>query len=302
MKEFLPAYLLIIPVMLFYILICYVPMFGIVIAFKEYNIMSLQDSILAAPWAGGNGFGNFTNFLQDTEFMNSLRNTLIISALKIVICFPMPVVLALLLNELSGHFFKRSIQTVLYLPRFISWVIVGGFVFSMLSANSGMLNSLLQKCFGLEENINFMYEEKYFVGIVIVTEIWKSAGWSSIIYVAALAAVNQELYEAAKIDGANKFEQVLHISLPGIKATVILMFTLALSGILNAGFDQIFVLYNPTVYSVGDIIDTFVYRRGLANGYYDFATAVGLVKSVIGVGIIIAVDKFLKKIGERGVI
>ncbi len=298
-KKYYVLYILLIPVLLFYLLFCYVPMYGILLAFKDFDVFK---GIINSPWADHNGFGFFIQFLKDEYFWKVTRNTLIISFYKIAFGFPIPIILALLMNEMISMKFKRSIQTVLYLPRFISWVIVGGLVFSILSPNGGLVNSILMNWFNYEEPIYFMINKDFARFIVVSSDIWKNAGWGTIIYMAALSGVNPELYEAADIDGAGRLVKMWHISLASIRPTIIMLFILSLSGILNAGFDQIFVLYNNMLYDKIDIIDTYVYRQGIVSGKYSYATAVGLFKSLIGLGLIIGADKYFKSIGERGII
>jgi putative aldouronate transport system permease protein len=299
LKKYRTLYILLLPVIAFYVLFCYVPMYGIILAFKDYNVF---DGIVGSDWAGNYGFEHFLAFLKDKQFWKVTRNTLIISLLKLIIGFPIPIILALLMNEMMSMKFKRGIQTIIYLPRFISWVIVGGMVFATLSPNGGLLNSVLMKYFNLDEPIYFMIERNYARGIVVFSDIWKNAGWNTIIYMAALSTVNPELYEAADIDGAGRFSKMRHISLASIRPTIVMLFILALAGILNAGFDQIFVIYNSMIYEKIDIIDTYVYRQGIVNGNYSYATAVGLFKSIIGLALIIAADKYFKWRGDRGII
>lgn len=297
LKSYMPIYMMLFPVMLFYIMFCIIPMFGITIAFKDFDVFK---GIFKSPWADNYGFEYFIKFLKDPYFWTVTKNTIIISLYKLIFSFPIPIILALLMNEMVGKRYKRCVQTVLYLPRFISWVIVGGLVIAFLSPTTGIINKIVELCGG--DPTYFILQPKYFRTIVVISDIWKNAGWGTIIYMAALTGINSELYEAAKIDGAGRLRQMWNVSLPGIKATIIMMFILQLSSILNAGFDQIFVLYNPKVYDVGDIIDTYVYRMGIKNGQYAYSTAVGLFKSVIGFVLILGSDKFFKKIGEHGIL
>lgn len=295
--RFYPLYIMLIPVLVFYIMFCYVPMYGILIAFKNFNVF---QGIVKSPWTENHGFYYFISFLTDPTFWQVTKNTLIISAYKIVFGFPAPIILALLMNEMASQKFKRGVQTLLYLPRFISWVIVGGLVLAFLSPTTGVINSILNATG--HESVYFILKPQYFRAITVISDIWKNAGWGTIIYMAALSGVNPELYEAAYMDGAGRFRQMWYISLPCIRSTIVMLFILALSGILNAGFDQIFVLYNPMVYNVGDIIDTYVYRMGIQNAKYAYATAVSLFKSLIGLVLILGSDRFFKRIGERGII
>lgn len=288
------VYLMFLPVAAFYIVFHYVPMYGVVIAFKDFNILS---GILGSEWSGTR---HFAAFLRDEYFWRVARNTVVISVSMLVFSFPVPIVLALLLNEVKAIGFKRTVQTIMYLPHFVSWVIVGGIIFNFLSYNYGMVNRILERLGG--EKILFMGRPDLFRPILVLSHIWKESGWSSIIYIAAIAQINPELYEAATIDGARKLQQVRHVTLPGIAPTVTILFILALSNILNADFGQVFVLYNPMVYDVGDIIDTYVYRAGLLQLRYSYAAAVGVTKSVIGLALILSADRFFKRVAGTGII
>ncbi|GBF72451.1 protein lplB [Paenibacillus sp. 598K] len=287
-------YLMLAPVLLYYFLFSYVPIHGLLIAFKDYNVF---DGVWGSSWVG---LDVFRDIMSDDYFWQTAGNTVMISMYKIVFGFPLPIILALMLNEMLHLRTKRVIQTIIYLPHFISWVIIGGLVIAFLSPSTGVINHLIALFGG--EPIYFMLEQSYFRSIVVLSDIWKNVGWGTIIYIAAIASVNPELYEAAVMDGAGKGRQAWHITLPGIRSIVVMMFILAISGILNAGFDQIFVLYNPLVMDVGDIIDTYVYRTGLQNAKYSYATAIGLFKSVIGFALILLADRLAKQFGERGII
>lgn len=293
-QKFKYTYLMALLVVSYYIIFHYLPMYGVSIAFKDFNVFKgINDS----PWVG---LKHFERMFGDKYFWLVTRNTVIISLMKLVFAFPVPILVALLLNELSNIRFKKTVQTIIYLPRFVSWVIIGGILSNFLSINGGVINKLIA-LLGGEPKI-FMQESEYFRTILVVSQIWKETGWGSIIYVAALAGVSPELYEAATIDGAGKLRQAWHISLPTIKPTIIMMFILALANVLNAGFDQVFVLYNDAVMRVGDIIDTFVYRQGLEHAKFSYATAVGLFKSVIGITLILLSDRIFKSMGEEGLL
>lgn len=298
LKKFYPLYIMLIPIMAFYIIFCYLPMYGILMAFKEFDVFL---GIIKSPWAGDNGFYYFKMFLNDDYFWLVTKNTLIISLLKIIFGFPTPLILALLLNEMERKTFKKGIQTILYLPRFISWVIISGIITAMLSPSTGMFNNVIVNVFH-KEPIAFMLEKDYIRFIIVVSDIWKNAGWGTIIYMAALAGVDPCLHEAAIIDGAGRFKRMWYVSISSIRSTIVMLFILALSGILNAGFDQIFVLVNPMLYEKADIIDTYVYRMGIVLGNYSYATAVGLFKSVIGLILILGSDWIFKAFGERGIL
>lgn len=269
----------------------YIPMYGIIIAFKRYNIVK---PISKAPWVG---FQYFKEFLTDPEFYNVIKNTLGISALKLLIGFPLPIIFALLLNELTSIKFKKAVQTISYLPHFLSWVVLGGILTTWLS-DVGIINEILVKLNIIKEPVNFLAEPKYFWGIVVLSDIWKELGWSAIIYLAAIAGVDPEMYEAAIIDGAGRLQRIWYITLPAIKSTITILFILAVSGILNSNFDQILVLRNSLNASASDVIDIYVYRMGLQLGRYSYATAVGLVKSIIAFLLLLSANFVSKKLND----
>ena len=284
-------YLMILPGLIYVILFRYLPMVGIIISFKDYQIFK---GIWNSPWIG---FNNFRMLFESTKFYEVFRNTLLISVYKIIFGFPAPIILAILINEVRNELFRRTIQTVVYLPHFISWIVVAGLMGGLLSPNDGIINNII-KTFG-KEPIFFMGSPKYFRSVLVFSDIWKEAGWGAIIYLAALAGVSVELYEAAILDGTNKFQRIVYVSIPCIMPTIVVMFLLRISGILNAGFEQVFSLYNSAVYSVGDIIDTYVYRVGLIETRYGFSTAVGLFKSIIACVLVIIANSFTKRISEE---
>ncbi len=259
--------------MIFVVVFSYVPMLGIIISFKQYRPVL---GFMKSKWVG---WDNFSLMLKLPDFYQVVTNTLVIAGLKLTIGFFVPIVFALLLNEVRLMWFKKTVQTFVYLPHFMSWVILGGILTNILSVNGGIVNSLLG-WFGIDP-IMFLGSNAWFRPVLIVSDIWKEFGFSMIVYLAALAGINPALYEAAVIDGANRWKQTLYVTLPGIVPIMALVATLSLGGILNAGFDQVFNLYNPIVYETGDIIDTYVYRMGLQQTQYSFATAVGLSKSLV---------------------
>jgi len=259
--------------MIFVIVFSYVPMLGAVISFKQYRPVL---GFLKSKWVG---WDNFELMFRLPDFYQVVTNTLVIAGLKLVIGFFVPILFALLLNEVGKLWFKKTIQTFVYLPHFMSWVILGGILTNILSVNGGIVNNLLG-WFGIEP-IMFLGSNAWFRPVLILSDIWKEFGFAMIVYLAALAGINPALYEASVIDGANRWQQTLYVTLPGLAPIMALVATLSLGGILNAGFDQVFNLYNPIVYETGDIIDTYVYRMGLQQTQYSFATAVGLSKSVI---------------------
>ena len=287
------AFLLLVPGALFFIVFHYVPMTGAVIAFKEYR---MSEGILGSPW---NGLENSERLFLGRNFVNALRNTLTISLLRLAFGFVAPIILALLLNEIRISWYKRTIQTLTYLPFFFSWVILGG-IFLMLFSVDGPLNSIVRALGG--QTISFMTNDYWFVFVLIATGIWNSAGYGAIIYLAALSGIDPALYEAAYVDGAGRWKQTLHITLPCLVPTIITLFILSLGGILNAGFDQIYNIYNPLVYDVSDILDTWILRR-LQSLDFGLATAAGIFKSVVGMMLIIAANSVTKRLsgGEQGV-
>ncbi|RED63564.1 carbohydrate ABC transporter membrane protein 1 (CUT1 family) [Cohnella phaseoli] len=259
--------------MIFVVVFSYVPMLGIIISFKQYRPVL---GFMKSKWVG---WDNFSLMLKLPDFYQVVTNTLVIAGLKLTIGFFVPIMFALLLNEVRLMWFKKTVQTFVYLPHFMSWVILGGILTNILSVNGGIVNNLLG-WFGIDP-IMFLGSNAWFRPVLIVSDIWKEFGFSMIVYLAALAGINPALYEAAVIDGANRWKQTLYVTLPGIVPIMALVATLSLGGILNAGFDQVFNLYNPIVYETGDIIDTYVYRMGLQQTQYSFATAVGLSKSLV---------------------
>ncbi|MEY8752786.1 ABC transporter permease [Alkalicoccobacillus gibsonii] len=274
-----PLHVLVMPAIILAFVFNYLPLAGIVMAFQEYK-----------PWHGFTGsewvgLDQFKKIFEFSEGRQVIWNTLVISSFKIVFQLIIPIMFALLLNEVRVMAFKRSIQTLVYLPHFLSWVILGGILLDLLSVDGGLVNQFLNY-FGIN-SIFFLGDGDWFRVTVIASDVWKDFGFSAIIFLAALSGINPALYEAAVVDGANRFQQVLFITLPALLPITIVVATLALGNILNAGFDQIFNLYNPLVYDKGDIIDTYVYRQGLLGGNFSYATAVGLFKSVIAFMLIV---------------
>ncbi|PRX61101.1 carbohydrate ABC transporter membrane protein 1 (CUT1 family) [Cohnella sp. SGD-V74] len=285
-------YLLLFPGLFIIFLFKYVPMYGIVIAFKEYNILL---GVFDSPWVG---FQQFERLFRTPDFMKIFRNTFVISLYKLIFGFPAPIILALLLNELKNGFFKRFTQSVLYLPHFLSWVIFTGIIVAFLNPVDGLVNYVLTSA-GMKP-INFMIIPDYFRTLLVSTHIYKEMGWGTIIYLAAMSGVNPDLYEAARVDGANKFKQMWHVTLPSIRSVILILMILDLGNILEAGFMQVFLLYNPLVYDVGDIIDTYVYRVGIQSANYSLATAAGVFKSVIALVLIYTANKIVRKSGNNG--
>ena len=271
-------------------------MVGVVMSFNDYQVTKGLAGIFTSPWVGLKHFkALFTSFY----FYDIMRNTILISVYKILFAFTSPIIFALLLNELRGRRFKRVVQTITYLPNFFSPVVIVGLILSLISPNYGIINALIGSMGGAPSN--FLANPRLFRSIIVFIDVWQGTGFSAIIYLAAITSIDQEQYESAKLDGANRFKQIWHITLPGMSDIIILLFIFRIGYMLNAGFDQIFLLYSPPVYPVGDIIDTFVYREGLVHMSYSFSTAVGLFKSVIGFALIVAVNKAVKKFGRQGI-
>ena len=288
-------YLLALPGILYFIIFHYLPMLGVVIAFKDVSPFGGVQGVIDAPWVG---LKHFDRFFNSFFFWNILENTLAISGLKILFGFPAPILFALMLNEVMRTRFKRFIQTVSYLPHFISWVVVTGLITALLATDGGVLTEFLNDATG--QRWSFLNNPAQFRGVLVVSHIWKTIGWSSIIYLAAMTGIDQNLYEAAVIDGANRFQQAIHITLPSIGFVIAILFIFEVGHILDAGFEQILLLYSPGVYSVADIVDTYVYREGLLGLRYSFAAAVGLFKSVISLILVVGANMLARRLGQPG--
>ena len=289
--------LMIIPAIIFYVVFCYLPMYGILIAFKDFYP---KKGILGSAWAGENGLGNFQKIFKDPYFWTVLRNTVVIGVSKLLISFVAAILVALLINEIRLVLFKKTFQTIVTFPHFLSWVIVAGLVFNIFGI-SGIINKALT--LSGKESMTIIYDKSFFLGLIFGSDVWKEAGWSSIIYLATMAGISPELYEAADIDGATRLQKIWNITLPAIKPTAILLLILSVGGILSAGFDQIIKMYNPGVYEVADILDTYIYRYTLGSGQRPGeGAAIGLFKSVVSFILVIMVDRIAKLCGERGII
>ncbi|MBW7453033.1 ABC transporter permease [Paenibacillus sepulcri] len=284
--------LFLLPAFVWYFIFYYIPMYGLTIAFKDFQIM---DGILGSPWIG---FENFNQMFHTYEFIRVLRNTLIISGLKLLFVYTSGIVLALVLNEIFHDKFKKIVQTISYLPHFLSWVIIGSIMIELLSPVSGLVNNIIKALGG--KAIYFLADPNWFIPVLIVSDIWQSVGWGSIIYLAAITGVDPQIYESATIDGAGRFTKIWRITLPSIMNVIIIMMIFNIGNLMNAGFDQIFNLYNPRVYEVGDIIDTYVYRVGLTQMNYSFSTAVGLFKNAIGLALVLLVNRVANRFGQTG--
>lgn len=278
------------PGIIFVAIFSYIPMYGVVMAFQQYDIF---NGILKSPWVG---FMHFRMFFEAPEFWNVMRNTIVISLLKLVITFPAPILLALMLNEVGSMGFKRLVQTVSYLPYFLSWVIVSGFVFSLLSVDNGTVNFVLERLNLIHEPVNFLAVPEYFWSILVSVNVWKEIGFGSIVYLAAIAGVDPAMYEAASIDGASRFKQIFSITLPSISPVIIIFMILAIGNLLSAGFEDILLLAtNPILRPYSDVIDTYVYRVGILNARFSYATAVGLFKAVISVILLVTANKIARR-------
>jgi putative aldouronate transport system permease protein len=286
-------YLLALPGLAYFLIFRYVPMWGILISFQDY---SPYQGLWRSPWVG---FEHFHRFFSNPDFFVLFRNTMAINLLNLAFFFPLPILLSLMLNEVRQMAYKKIIQSIVYLPHFLSWVIIVGISFLLLSTGDGLINKLLVT-FGLGK-IDFLTNKNYFWGILTLQSIWKDAGWGTIIFLAAMAGIDPQLYEAAKIDGAGRFRQIWHVTLPGIRSVIVILLILRIGHIMDVGFEQVFLMMNGAVSDVADVFDTYVYRLGVKQGQFSFSTAVGLFKSTVGLLLVIGANKLAKKFGEDGV-
>lgn len=294
----IPYYIFILPGFILLFLFAYLPMFGVVMAFQKYDPVS---GFLRSEWVG---LENFLLIFRLPDFLRAFKNTLFISCLKLLFCFPAPIIFALLINEIKSSKFKRTVQSISYLPNFISWVVVAGFVYQIFSPDTGVVNLALRSLGIVKEPIYFMQSKVLFYPIVIISDLWKNVGFSSIIYLAAIASIEQEQYEAAFIDGAGRFKQALYVTLPNIKNTVILLFILAVSGILNAGFDQLWTLSNNAVRDSAEILDTLAMRYLMRGRITDLSTgaAMGFFKSFVGALLFFVCNWLSKKYNNESLV
>ena len=278
----------------------YIPMYGILIAFKKNFFITtplFSKKFFTTPWADHGGFQHFLNFFKDEEFFNVMANTLGISLLKLAFNFTLPIVFALLLNEVRNIRFKKAVQTITYMPHFLSWVVLGGILTTWLG-EGGLFNDLLIKMGVLKEGISFLAYPKYFWAITVLSDLWKELGWSAIIYLAAISGIDQEMYEAAKVDGASRWKQIWTITLPSIAPTVTIMFILAVGGLLNTNFDQILVLNNPLNAPRSNVLDIYVYQTAMRGMRYSYASAIGLFKSVVAFILLFIANQVTKKLND----
>lgn len=289
-RENLPLLSLFVPVLLFYLIFKYVPMFGAIMAFKSYNF---TDGILHSPWIG---LGNFEILFNNPQTLNIIRNTLVLSVLNIVVGFPIPILLAILLNEVRRQWFKKWVQTLVYLPHFFSWVIVGGIVVTMFAEQNGIVNAILERMTG--KTFPFLYDEGSWIAIFLGAGIWKEAGFSTIIFLAAITGIDPSLYEAASMDGASKWRQIINITLPGISATIVLLLILQMGSVMSVGFDPVYVLQNSGVYNVSEVISTYIYKVGIQGGQFSLTSAMGLFESIVGFVLVFSANVVARRFGN----
>ncbi|GIN55968.1 ABC transporter permease [Lederbergia ruris] len=282
-------YIMVLPVVIYYLIFHYGPMYGVQIAFKDF---SLTEGIWGSEWVG---FKHFLDFFKGYYFWRLIRNTFLINIYELLLAFPAPILLALLLNELRRMWFKRVVQTISYLPHFISVVVVVGMLVDFTTQN-GLINQVLS-IFGIEP-ISFLQKPEWFRTLYIGSGIWQSIGWGSIIYLAAMSNINSELYEAAKIDGANRFKQALHVTIPGIAPIIIILLILQIGSMMSVGFEKIILMYNPLTYDTADVISTYVYRKGILEANFSFSAAVGLFNAIINLTLLVLANRISAKVSE----
>ena len=296
LKRYWQLYLLLLVPLLYLIIFKYSPMYYVTIAFKKYSIV---QSVVDMPWAKNGGFEYFIKAFKDKDFLYALRNTITLNMLDIIIGFPIPIIFALLLNELRLKFFKKSVQTIAYMPHFLSWVIIYGIALQLFTKN-GLVNLVIQNLGG--EPIKFLDDKTNWVATYILLGVWQSFGWNSIIYLAAISGISPELYEAASVDGAGRFQKMWHITLPGIRPTIVVLLILALGNVLGSGFDRPFALQNNAVMENAEVISTYVYKNGIKSLQFSLTTAVGLFQSIVNVIFLLLANWFSRKMGERGIV
>lgn len=296
MKRYWQLYALLFLPMLYLIVFKYIPMIYVQIAFKKY---SLVQSVWKLPWAANYGFEYFIKAFSSNDFKYALRNTLTLNLLDLIFGFPAPIIFALILNELCFKRFKKVVQTIAYMPHFLSWVIIYSLALQLFTPNGGLINQVIQKLGG--EAIPFLNDPAHWIATYIGVGIWQNFGWGSIVYLAAIAGINPELYEAAAVDGAGRLRKMWHITLPGIKPTIVVLLIMSLGNILGSGFDRPFAFQNNLVMRVADVISTYVYRVGIKGLQFSLTTAVGLFQSVVGVFFLLMANWISRKLGERGI-
>ncbi|WP_084480667.1 ABC transporter permease [Ruania albidiflava] len=286
-------YLMALPGIVYFLVFKYLPMGGLVIAFQDYMPFM---GVTGSPWVG---FDHFVRLFTEDTFFMLLRNTLVVSLLLLVFAFPIPIVLSLMLNEVRSRLFKRSLQSIVYLPHFMSWVIVVSLFYVLLTTDNGAINNLISRAGG--DEIGFLTDPDWLRPMYVFQNVWKTAGWGTIVYLAALTAVDVSLYEAAELDGAGRWRQTWHITLPAIRPTIVVMFILAIGDFLELGFEHMFLLLNSLNREVAEIFDTYVYTAGIQNGQLSYATAVGMFKGLVGLLLVVIANRMAKKFGEEGV-
>lgn len=290
------AYLLFLPVLAFYLLFCYKPMYGLIIAFKDFTP---YKGIMGSAWADHFGLAHFIDFFNSVYFGRLIRNTLVISITNLLVTFPAPIILALLLNEVRCRKYKSLIQTLTYLPHFISLVVICSMVRMFVDYN-GFITQVLAALGLVDGSLSMLSNKNYFTSIYVGSGLWQTIGWSAIIYISALSGVDQELYEAARIDGANRWKQTIHITLPAIMMTIIMMFIMRIGTVMSVGYEKIILLYNPGIYETADVISSYVYRKGLLEANWSYAAAVGFFNSVINLFLVVTANRITKKITNMG--
>ncbi|KAB8139313.1 sugar ABC transporter permease [Gracilibacillus oryzae] len=285
-------YLMVLPGLAYFLIFKYFPMWGIVIAFQDYSPFL---GVFGSEWVG---FEHFQYFFSNPDFLRLLRNTFILALYDLVFFFPAPIILALMLNEIRISIYKRALQTMVYVPHFMSWVIIASISYVFLTTGGGVVNDLIAKLIGQE--INFLSSPEWFRPMIIGQIIWKETGWGTVIFLAALASVDQEQYEAAIVDGAGRFRRLWHVTLPALRSTIVILLILRLGNFLDTGFQQIYLMSNSLNRSVADVFDTYVYFVGITEGAFSYSTAVGLFKSVVGIVLIVGADRIAKKLGQGG--
>ena len=296
MKKYWQLYAMIALPLLYLLIFKYIPMVYVQIAFKKYSLMG---SIWTQPLAKNHGFEYFIKAFQNNDFRYALKNTLTLNLLDLIFGFPAPIIFALILNELCFTRYKKVVQTIAYMPHFLSWVIIYSLALQLLAPNAGLVNMVIQNLGG--EAIPFLNDEAHWVGSYIGFGIWQNFGWGYIVYLAAIAGINPELYEAASVDGAGRFRKIWHITLPGIKPRIVVLLIMSLGNILGGGFDRPFAFQNNLVMRVADVIATFVYRVGIKGLQFSLTTAVGLFQSVVGIFFLLMANFISRKLGERGI-
>ncbi len=287
-------FLLAMPGILYFIIYKYLPMAGIVIAFQEYSPFL---GFLKSPWVG---LDQFRALFAESELMKVMWNTLVLSVMQIAFAFPAPILLAILLNELRNELFKRFVQTIVYLPHFLSWVFVVG-IFIIFLRGEGLINNVLEVYFHQTEPIGFLSNPHFFRPLIVLQVIWKEVGWGTILFLAALAGINPDLYEASTMDGANRWRKIWHVTLPGIRSTIIILLIIRLGHVMDSGFEQLFLMRNAYNKEIAEVLDTYVYYKGIDQSNYSFATAVGVFKGVIGCILVLGANRIAKKYGEQGI-